>query len=99
MDRRCTNCERPFASQDLAKDVSKSMEGERKRLGLDGVLFRYYTCPSCGQADIFVDVATVPGETAEDFESRRRDLEETVRGLRAERVEVVLNDKRLRDIG
>jgi hypothetical protein len=99
MDRRCTNCERPFTAQDLAKDVSKSMEGERKRSGLEGVHFRYYSCPACGQADIFVDVAPLSAETAEDFQSRRRELEETVRGLRAERVEVVFNDKRLRDIG
>ena len=68
------------------------MEAERKALGLEGVLFRYYTCPACGQADIFVDLGLLPGERQEDV-LRRRALEEAVRGLRGEQVEVVLTER------
>ena len=68
------------------------MEAERKALGLEGVLFRYYTCPACGQADIFVDLGLLPGERQEDV-LRRRALEQAVRGLRGEQVEVVLTER------
>src|ERR1700730_4829450 len=54
MLRDCTHCHRPFEPQDLAREESKGMEAERKALGLRGVLFRYYVCPECGYADIFV---------------------------------------------
>jgi hypothetical protein len=68
------------------------MAADRKALGLEGVLFRYYTCPACGQADIFVDLGLLPGERQEDV-LRRRALEEAVRGLRGEQVEVVLTER------
>ena len=99
MYRSCTNCDRPFTASDLAKEVSKGMEAERKALGLEGVLFRYYGCPGCGQADIFVDISLLPGEDDEAFLRRRRGLEEAVRGLHGEQVEVVLNEKRPRAMG
>jgi hypothetical protein len=99
MHRRCTNCERPFTGKDLVKEASKGMESERKKLGLEGVLFRYYSCPACGQADIFLDLAPLPTEMMEDFEQRRRELEGAVRGLHGEQVAVVINEKQPRDIG
>jgi len=93
MLRECTHCRRPFTPQDLAKEESKGMEGERKALGLQGVLFRYYACPDCGQADIFVDVHPVEGEAPEVFRQRRDELETTVRQLHGDRVDVVLTEK------
>ena len=45
MQRRCTNCARVFTGRDLAKQLTQGMEAERKALGLEGVLFRYYDCP------------------------------------------------------
>jgi hypothetical protein len=66
------------------------MEAERKALGLGGVLFRYYDCPACGHADVFVDVGRLPDEEQDDFFRRRRALEEVLRGLHGEQVEVVL---------
>ncbi len=96
MQRRCTNCDRPFAASDLAKEASKGMKAERKALGLEGVLFRYYSCPACGQADIFVDVSPLPGEDGQAFLQRRQALEEAVRGLEGEQVEVVLSERRPR---
>jgi hypothetical protein len=79
--------------QDLAREESRGMEAERKGLGLEGVLFRYYGCPACGGADIFVDVRPLPGEAPDDFRRRRADLEATVQQLHAEWVDVVLTPK------
>ena len=93
MLRECTDCHRPFTPQDLARAESKGMEAERKALGLQGVLFRYYTCPHCGQADIFVDVHSVEGESPEAFRQRRDELETTVRQLHSDHVDVVLTEK------
>jgi hypothetical protein len=93
MQRHCTNCDRPFTAQDLAKEVSKGMEAQRKAWGLEGVLFRYYACPACGQADIFVDVNPLPGEEPAGFLRRRQELEQAAGGLHAEQVEVVLGER------
>jgi hypothetical protein len=93
MHRHCTNCDRPFSARDLARQVSRGMEAERRALGLQGVLFRYYDCPACGQADIFVDVSRLPDEEEGDFCRRRYALEEAVRGLHGDQVEVVLSEK------
>jgi hypothetical protein len=93
MQRHCASCERLFEAKDLAKEESKGMEAERKRLGLEGVLFRYYTCPACGHDAIFVDVRPLEGELPEVFRERRRQLEAVVTGLHAERVKVVIQAK------
>lgn len=69
------------------------MEAERKALGLEGVLFRYYTCSACGYADIFMDIHPLQGESEEAFQKRRADLESAVRQLHGERVEVVLMER------
>jgi hypothetical protein len=91
--RECTSCHKPFTPQELAREESKGMEAERKALGLGGILFRYYTCARCGQADIFVDVRPTRGESDEDFRRRRGELEATVRQLHADRVDVVVVPK------
>jgi hypothetical protein len=91
--RECTSCHKPFTPRDLAREESKGMEAERKALGLEGILFRYYTCAQCGQADIFVDIRPLRWETDEDFRRRRDELEVTVRQLHADRVDVVVVPK------
>ena len=93
MLRECTQCHRPYTPQDLAKEESKGMEAERKAHGLEGLLFRYYTCPACNRADIFVVLSSVEGETAEDFHLRRDALEAAVGELHAESVAVVLQER------
>ena len=93
MLRECTRCHRPFTPQDLARRESKGMEAERKALGLQGVLFRYYTCPQCGQADIFLDIHPLQGETSEAFRQRRDELEATVHQLHSDQVDVVVREK------
>jgi hypothetical protein len=75
---------RPFAAGDLARDESKGMEAERRAAGLSGVRFLYYACPACGAADIFVDILPLDGESAEDFNRRRDEMEQVVRRLHAE---------------
>jgi hypothetical protein len=69
------------------------MESERKALGLEGVLFRYFTCSACGNASIFVDVHALKDETPEAFAARRAQLEAAVKQSHGEGVEAVLVDK------
>jgi hypothetical protein len=93
MKRRCSHCQKEFSPPDLAREDSKGMEAERKALGLEGVLFRYYTCSACGHADIFVDIYPLQGETDEAFGRRRDELQTTAQQLHGERVAVVLVDR------
>jgi hypothetical protein len=66
------------------------MEAERKAAGLEGVRFLYYRCRGCGTDDIFVDILPRDGEFVEDYERRRGEMEDVVRGLHAERVGAVV---------
>jgi hypothetical protein len=93
MMRECTQCHRPYTPQDLAREESKGMEAERKAHGLEGLLFRYYTCPACNRADIFVVLSLLEGETADAFHRRRDALEAQVAELDAEHVAVVLQER------
>jgi hypothetical protein len=90
MMRNCSQCGKAFTPQELSREDSKGLEAERKALGLEGVLFRYYTCAACGQADIFVDICPLAGEFEEDFHRRREELEATLQQLQGEGVEVVV---------
>jgi hypothetical protein len=93
MKRTCSQCHKPLTPQELSREESKGMEAERKASGLQGVLFRYYTCSQCGTADIFVDIHAVEGETNEEFCRRRDELQGAVRQLHGEGVRVVLVEK------
>lgn len=93
MMRKCSHCQKDFTPQELCRQESRGLESERKALGLEGVLFRYYTCSACGYADIFVDLHPLEGESAEAIRQRREDLETTVRQLHGEKVEVVVVER------
>jgi hypothetical protein len=93
MIRSCSHCQKEFTPKELSREESKGMEAERKALGVEGVLFRYYTCSGCGYADIFVDIHPLAGETDEAFHRRRDELESIVRQLHSERVAVVLVER------
>jgi hypothetical protein len=93
MMRKCSHCRKDFTPQELSREESKGMESERKALGLEGVLFRYFTCSACGNANIFVDVHPLQGETPQEFATRRAELESAVRQSHGEGVEAVLVDK------
>jgi hypothetical protein len=93
MLRTCTNCHGQFTPKDLAKRESRGMEADRKAAGLQGVLFRYYTCSHCGYDDIFVDISPLEGETDEAFHRRVEELEATARQLVTENVDVVVQEK------
>ncbi|HWG42873.1 MAG TPA: hypothetical protein VN688_08820 [Gemmataceae bacterium] len=70
------------------------MESQRKALGLEGVLFRYYTCSACHFADIFVDIHPLQGESEDAFHQRRHELEASLRQLQGDGVEVVLVERK-----
>ena len=93
MKRECSQCHKPLTPQELSREESKGMEAERKASGLEGVLFRYYTCSGCGTADIFVDVYPLEGEPDEVFRQRRDELQAAVRQLHGDGVRVVLVEK------
>ena len=90
MMRSCSQCRKEFTPQELSREDSKGLEAERKALGLEGVLFRYYTCSACNYADIFVDVHPLEGESEEAFDRRREELEATIKQMDGEGVEVVV---------
>jgi len=93
MMRKCSHCHKEFTPQELARAESRGMEAERKALGLEGVLFRYYTCSACGRDDIFIDIHPLAGEPDEDFRLRRSELEATVQRFHGESIEVVLVER------
>src|SRR5207244_6629551 len=93
MNRECRHCHRPFAAQDFVKEESKNMEADRKRLGLEGVHFLYYTCSACGHDDIFLDILHLEGESPEEFQKRREGLEAAVRQTDAEPVKVTITER------
>ncbi len=93
MMRLCSHCGKEFTPQELDREDSKGLESERKALGLEGVLFRYYTCSACAQADIFVDVLPLQGESEGEFRQRRAELESTLQKLEGEGVEVVVRSR------
>ena len=90
MMRMCSHCGKEFTPQELSREDSKGLEAERKALGLEGVLFRYYTCSACDCADIFVDILPLDSEFEEDFRRRREELEATLQQLESEGVKVVV---------
>jgi hypothetical protein len=69
-----------------------AMEAERRAKGLDTFRFRYYTCPSCGYDDVFLDVVPLPDESPEELHRRTRDLERLARKLHADRTEVIVSE-------
>jgi hypothetical protein len=59
-------------------------------LRLEGLRFRYYSCPRCGYDDVFLDLIPLPGETMEECERRRRELAEALARRRFEQAAVVV---------
>jgi hypothetical protein len=82
-----------FTARELARQESREMESERKASHIDGLLFRYYTCSACGQADIFVDLHPLAGESAEVFHQRRTEMEATIKQLHGDGVEIVIVER------
>jgi DNA-directed RNA polymerase subunit RPC12/RpoP len=93
MIRKCTNCQKDFTPDELSREESKGMEIERKAMGLEGVLFRFYSCSTCGQACIFVDILSLEGESDDAFGHRRAELEAVINQAEGERIKAVLVPK------
>jgi hypothetical protein len=94
MKRNCSHCDKAYTPQELSSEESKGMEAERKALGLEGVLFRFYHCSACGNGDIFLDLRPLPGESDEDFLRRRAELETIIRDVHAEGVGIAVVERR-----
>jgi hypothetical protein len=90
MNRQCSHCRRTFTRDDFLTEESRGLEADRKAARLQGVHFFDYRCPACGNEDIFLDLVRLDGESAEQFEARKAELEATARRVRAERLAVVV---------
>ena len=90
MVRKCSHCLKDFTPNGLAREETRGMEAERKAMGLEGVLFRYYVCSSCGADSILVEIKPLEGESAEAFKRRRDDLERVINQVHGRAVEAVL---------
>jgi hypothetical protein len=93
MNRQCSRCGRIFTRTDFVKEESRNLEAERKAARLQGVHFFDYRCPACGNEDLFLDVVRLDEESAEAFEARKAELEATARGVRAERLDIVVVER------
>ena len=93
MTRECPHCHKTLTPQELARQESREMEAQRKRMGLQGILFRYYSCSGCGYADIFVDLRRLEDESEDAFQQRREEMRSTVQELHGDHVAVVLIEK------
>jgi hypothetical protein len=93
MFRQCSRCGQPFTAQDLCKDVSKNVEAQRMAGGVEGVVFRVYTCSQCETDDLFVDVCPLPGESMEAFHERAHELEQLIEDLPRTDADVVLAER------
>jgi hypothetical protein len=93
MNRQRSRCQRTFTRDDFVKEESRSLEADRKAARLDGVHFFDCRCPECGNEDVFLDVVRLDGESAEEFEARKAELEATARQVGAERLGVVVVER------
>jgi hypothetical protein len=94
MKRKCSHCQKDFTPIELSREESRGMEAERKAMGLEGVLFRYYSCSACGNACIFLDIHALEGESDATFRRRRDELDAAISQVHANNgVEAVLVEK------
>jgi hypothetical protein len=93
MTRECPSCHKALTPQELARQESREMEAQRKKMGLQGILFRYYRCSGCGYADIFVDIRRLDDESEHAFHQRCEELRTSVQELHGDHVAVVVMEK------
>jgi hypothetical protein len=95
----CAGCCEAFQSDDLDAERTAALEAERYAAGLEGVLFRYYACPQCDEAVIFVDVVPLLGESDEGLSERCARLGSDLGDLHGDGVSVVLAGPAVRGRG
>jgi hypothetical protein len=88
--RTCVACHRSLGHADLLDSESQFMEAARLSMGLDGVCFRYYTCPRCGHDHVFLEVTALPGETGQEFQGRKEALARDLRDVTALRTSILV---------
>lgn len=88
--RACIYCRQLLDTKDLLEMESRDMEAARNSLGLEGVLFRYYTCPRCGHDSLYLELGQLPGEIREDVERRKEAIARVIEDIQFERTSVVL---------
>ncbi len=93
--RVCVNCLHRLGNQDLLDEESERMEAARADLGLEGVCFRYYSCPHCGHDHVFLETFALPGESQKDLQGRQEALARAVREVRAAQTTMLIVEQGL----
>jgi hypothetical protein len=86
----CVNCQRRLELEHLLSEESQKMESARIAVGLQGVSFRYYSCPRCGHDHIFLEAMQMSGENEGEFRARMAALVGAVQEMDLERTTVLV---------
>ena len=89
----CVNCQCRLGAEHLLAEESHKMESARIGVGLQGVSFRYYSCPRCGHDHVFLETVQMPGENDGDFRARMAALAGAVQEVDLERTTVLVVEK------
>ena len=88
--RTCINCQYRLGEADLLDVQSQRMEAERISVGLEGVYFRYYTCPRCSHDHVFLEVVRLRGESNHDFRGRKKALTRAAQETKAAQTTILV---------
>jgi hypothetical protein len=88
--RDCVYCKTRLRHEDLLREESQRMERARLEVGLEGVCFRYLTCPRCGHDHVFLEIVELPGEDRQEVHDRREAIARAVEGVEAMRTTVLV---------
>jgi hypothetical protein len=88
----CSHCQRRLTDDDLLQTESRSMEAARIAAGLEGLCFRYYTCPRCGFDHVFLEIVPLPEETPQDLHARKQEMAHAVQEVSALRTAVMIEE-------
>ena len=91
--RKCIQCECRLGRDDLLKRESRGMEAARVSMGLDGLFFRYYSCPRCGRDHVFLEVVPLPGEAGTQFAIRKESLRQMVAEMQRYRTTFIVAEQ------
>ena len=91
--RKCIQCECRLGRDDLLKRESRGMEAARVSMGLDGLFFRYYSCPRCGRDHVFLEVVPLPGEADTEVASRKESLRQMVAEMQRYRTTFIVAEQ------
>jgi hypothetical protein len=91
--RKCIHCQNRLGPDDLLAKETRRMEVARVSMGLEGIVFRYYSCPRCGHDLVYLEMFPLPGESQQDLDVRRESLTLTVLEVRRSRTSIIVAEQ------